>query len=333
MTTITKYQQRKAKNLETTENSDSFSLSLSVSIAKIITACGFKYADSASISTLNEIAQKVLYSLSRKTQSLAEIGQRSEITDKDAMLAVVQENINIKSIISYSQIYKNTNVSKTTKHLPQPSTYPNIKENLSIGPKKKIGVIGHAENVPTLPDLFTFKNTNCFIHHEESFEKIRDKQATSKVQSQYNLASFIARSEYCKNPNVNAFAVFKGEEILSSQEPVNKKIKLNGVDIPLEDSDQKIDFTSSWGVLPIILDTQVQSNDSYSSYVTALLPSKNETDLLLSNDPFLLKKKPLRPKKEIKKSDRRSKGTHGKNKTVAQYKSEQEENSINNMTL
>merc|ERR1712080_514368 len=102
-----------------------------------------------------------------------------------------------------------------------------------------------------------------------SFEKIRDRQATTKIQSQYNLASFIARSEYCKNPNVNAFAVFKGDEIGKNEnEPVNKKIKLNGIDIQLEQSKQKIDSTQSWGVLPIILDTQETCSNSYSSHVS-----------------------------------------------------------------
>merc|ERR1712080_235900 len=122
------------------------------SIAKTITLCGFNYADSAAITTLNEIAQKVLFSLSRKTQSLAEIGQRSEITDKDAVLAIVQENIDLNSIISYTQNDNNPTFLNTTK-LPQSSSYPTIKDNLSIGPKKKIGVIGHAENLPSLPDL------------------------------------------------------------------------------------------------------------------------------------------------------------------------------------
>jgi len=280
-----------------------FCHSLSIAIAKIVKISNFDSSESNTISTLCNIAEKLLINFAIKSKNLAEISQRSKIIDKDLILALIQDEIDLKSIINYVNDRKN--ISKTDAvDLPEIDLKKKEDTNLCIGPRKCIGYIAHAKNVPELPDLHTFKSTACYIHHQEDFCKLRVVRAERKIQSQYSLTSLFARSEYQREPGIAAHAFFGGKEI----EKIESKIIKNKEDQNnLEEKNNlrsEITVATNWKIMPLILDKPDLAN-GWSPYAQAIIPTISENELLLKYDKFLDKKRVLKPRKELKKMDRR----------------------------
>jgi len=315
----TRYQQSQCQQYEDQTNKHT----LKNAVAKIIKTNNFHSASPSVLDTLTDIAQKTLFHLSSNSKGFAEISQRIQISDKDVMLTLLQMNVDVGGLVEFingrsrsktqnvaqDTIQNDTKATKTTAvddSVPLPSIQSPKRdpEILSIIPKKKPNHFPVTmANAPDLPDLQTFKRTACFVHQNEDYGKIRNDRADRKLAGMRNLAGLMAKSEYYSGKGTKALSLFNEQEVVhaDSSDALVIDAKRQRTDDEIENDTN----SHSWQVLPILLN-KPNRNSTVSVYSQALIPTKSETDLLLDTDPFLAKKKPLRPKKEVKKADGRS---------------------------
>jgi len=154
-------------------------------------------------------------------------------------------------------------------------------------------------NIPDLPDNHTYKRTRCYNYSEDAYDKITEQQANRRMATTTNIAKLYGKVQYSKNTegSIKALAHFGGAEITKSSTK--------------DDQD--------WSIIPVVLH-RPEENSQVSVMAQGLVPRPGETDLLLDNDPFLLTKKPLKPKKQTKKLDGRSRSAREQREKLAREK-------------
>merc|ERR1712066_1066100 len=94
-----------AETLESTRQAgDSFSHVLSVAIAKIIQTCAngkqmnIVGVEGDALASLAQIAEKIVCDLAGKSQTMAEVNQRTSVTVHDVLAAMIFQDVSINGI-------------------------------------------------------------------------------------------------------------------------------------------------------------------------------------------------------------------------------------------
>ena len=109
-----------AQNLRIEDTDDEFSsepdtqlpeaeahdLTLRKSIAELLRFHDITSIQASSLSSLTSICQRLLIDLARKSRSYAEVSQRSSITENDLFLTLINENVDLASLMSYTKFFQ-----------------------------------------------------------------------------------------------------------------------------------------------------------------------------------------------------------------------------------
>lgn len=296
---------------------------------KILTDLASKSKSIAEISQRSELLdQDVMIALKHEKIDL-EILNQSVFQNKQRVKMQKQQKLNHENMIRQNQGYPpkkiedemlEKNLIDAVK-LPLPQSPPEINHSLPIGPKKKAAISSHVggmkiKTIPDLPDLHTFKRTSVFVHNNENYDFLRTERADKKWCTLHNLASFMARGKYYNFQSTGSDLVGSGQDdgavaLFDGQEAGASGSKNEKIDLENQtESEKQVDIfqqkmSEKWEILPCLLANK-SKNSSVSVYAQALIPTMTETERMIRQDPFLAKKKPLRPKKETKKIDGRS---------------------------
>lgn len=315
---------------------DSYNHLLSISMAKIVkmSVDGLQLIGIESeVSTINKealssltiIAETLLHDLAHKSQSMAEVNQRTKVTVHDVMSAIVFKNLGLEEIQQHifdRKSMQDMGIQKDSIRSAERDTISENPDMLNVGPVTGQVVSSHL-SLPKKPDIHTFHNNYLTIDHlnpqtgatasrstgtfttqhpknsgdsKLRFKYLREKIATTNLQNQENLTDLIAKSEYTKKPNVGAHAIFDGKEI--------EEIKKWEIDPAANEGEQVIreSCATKWEIHPLLLDDATDQN-SYSPYASALTPTNSELQGLLKQDSHIPRK---RPKKiDTNKHDKR----------------------------